>query len=84
MVITFDNSDSAVQAFELLRVSHYEDKKLLGNCLQRNIAHIIILLKARTETISTKIDTRTTSSYNATDSQARFENKIIFFCFEKR
>ena len=30
MVITFDNSDSAVQAFELLRVSHYEDKKMLG------------------------------------------------------
>jgi hypothetical protein len=30
MVITFDNSDNAVQAFELLRVSHYEDKKLLG------------------------------------------------------
>ena len=30
MVITFDNSDNAVQAFELLRVSHYEDKKMLG------------------------------------------------------
>ena len=30
MVITFDNSDSAVQAYDLLRVSLYEDKKLLG------------------------------------------------------
>ena len=33
MVITFDNSDNAVQAFELLRVSHYEDKKMLGKFL---------------------------------------------------
>ena len=30
MIITFDNSDSAVQAYELLRVAIYEDKKLLG------------------------------------------------------
>ena len=33
MVATFNNSDAAVQAYELLRVSHYEDnkdKKLLG------------------------------------------------------
>ena len=30
MVITFDNSDCAVQAYDLLRVSLYEDKKLLG------------------------------------------------------
>ena len=30
MVITFDNSDSVIQAYDLLRVSFYEDKKLLG------------------------------------------------------
>ena len=30
MVITYDNSDSAVQAYDLLRTSKYEDKKLLG------------------------------------------------------
>ena len=33
MLITFDNSDSAVQAYELLRVALYEDKKLLGEQL---------------------------------------------------
>ena len=33
MLITFDNSDSAVQAYELLRVAIYEDKKLLGKLL---------------------------------------------------
>ena len=39
MVITFDNSDNAVQAFDLLRVSHYEDKKLLGeNPLTESLA----------------------------------------------
>ena len=30
MVITFDNSENAVQAYELLRNCKYEDKKLLG------------------------------------------------------
>ena len=30
MLITFDNSDNAVHAYDLLRVSLYEDKKLLG------------------------------------------------------
>jgi hypothetical protein len=44
MVITFDNSDSAVQAFELLRVSHYEDKKMLGQytCLSQFINNVFI------------------------------------------
>ena len=30
MVLTFDNSKASVQAYELLRNSYYEEKKLLG------------------------------------------------------
>ncbi len=30
MIITFDNSESAVLAFEILKDCLYEDKKLLG------------------------------------------------------
>ena len=30
MVVTFDSSTSAVQAYELVRNSAYEEKKLLG------------------------------------------------------
>ena len=30
MVLTFDSSTSAVQAYELMRTSAYEEKKLLG------------------------------------------------------
>ena len=39
MLITFDNSDSAVQAYELLRVALYEDKKLLGEQLAFTRTH---------------------------------------------
>ena len=34
MVVTFDSSTSAVQAYELVRNSAYEEKKLLGKQLK--------------------------------------------------
>ena len=45
MVITYDNSDSAVQAYDLLRTSKYEDKKLLGKiykATRSNTRHLIL------------------------------------------
>ena len=37
MVITFDNSESAVCAHEVLKTAAYEDKKLLG---KQNVAKL--------------------------------------------
>ena len=45
MLITFDNSDSAVQAYELLRVALYEDKKLLGERLAVALSRPFNILK---------------------------------------
>ena len=52
MVITFDNSDNAVQAFELLRVSHYEDKKMLGKIKHNGKQAMNIIVRSNSSMVS--------------------------------